>query len=204
MMDVEIRPLNPKDYGKAIDFAIQGIHFERYVQNRLALRLYGRYFLYLELARATQVLAAYVGERLVGVLMADMNGEAKHHSSLWQRQYVKLFGAMMALAVRGGPDVYDRANEEMLREFLKTAKPDGELCFLAADPAMQGKGIGTRLLNELGRREAGRCIYLYTDDNCNVQFYEKRGFVCAQQRNIHMQIGSNTVPLACLLYSKRL
>ena len=55
-MEVKIKQLQRKDFGKVIDFAIKGMNFNRYVDNPLALRLYGRYFLYLELERASQVL----------------------------------------------------------------------------------------------------------------------------------------------------
>ncbi len=82
MMEIEIRQqLNRKEFNRVIDFAIEGMHFDRYVDGKLALRLYGRYFLFLELERATQVLAAYMGDRLVGILMADMKDEPKLYTS---------------------------------------------------------------------------------------------------------------------------
>lgn len=80
-MKIEIKQLAPKDYNKAIDFAIKGMQFNRYVDNKLALRLYGRYFLYLELERTTQLVAAYMGDRLVGILMADIKNEPKMYTS---------------------------------------------------------------------------------------------------------------------------
>lgn len=203
-MEVQIKALERKDYGKVIDFAIEGMHFDRYVENRLALRLYGRYFLYLELERAAQVLAAYIGDRLVGILMADMKGEPKSHQSFWRRLYVKLVVRIMAIAVKGGPDVYDTANKEMFAEFTKKATPDGEICFLAADPTVQGKGIGSKLLDALSLREKGKLLYLYTDDNCTYQFYERKGFERSAEKEITMEIGGKKVPLTCLLYSKRL
>lgn len=203
-MEVEIRALEKKDYSKVIDFAIDGMHFDRYVDNPLALRLYGRYFLYLELERATQVLAAYMGDKLVGVLMADMKHEPKQYSSFWRSLYVKVFKGLMKLVVRGGPDVYDTANQAMLKQFTSRTKPDGEICFLAADPTIQGKGIGSKLLDELVRREKGKLIYLYTDDNCTYQFYEHKGFERSEEKAIEMELGGKTVPLTCLLYSKQL
>lgn len=182
MKDIEIRALERRDYGRVIDFAIKGMHFERYVENKTALRLYGRYFLYLELERATQVLAAYMGDRLVGILMADMKNEPKRRSSFGRRLYIKIVEAVMAVAMKGGPDIYDTANKSMFREYVKRTEPDGELCFLAADPDIQGKGIGTLLLDELGKREKGKEIYLYTDDNCTYQFYERKGFRRAEEK----------------------
>ena len=169
MREIEIKALERKDFSKAIDFAINGMHFERYVGSKLALRLYGRYFLYLELGRATQVLAAYIGDKFVGILMADIKNEKKMFSSFWRGLYVKMFKTIMAIAVKDGNDTYNDANKTMFEAFVKRTNPDGEICFLAADPTIHGKGIGTKLLDELSRREKGKLIYLYTDDNCTYQ-----------------------------------
>lgn len=46
---MEIKMLSKKDYGKDINFAIRGMHLDWYIKNKMILRLYGRYFLYLEL-----------------------------------------------------------------------------------------------------------------------------------------------------------
>lgn len=59
-MRIEIRDLRKKDYKKAIQFAITGMHFDWYLNNKFLLNAYGRYFWYLELNRATQIFAAYV------------------------------------------------------------------------------------------------------------------------------------------------
>ena len=202
-MEVRIKKLERKDFDKVICFAIEGMHFNRYVDNKLALRLYGRYFLYLELERASQVLAAYMGDKLVGVLLADMKNETKRYASFWRRIYVKVFNAIMTIVVRGGQDIYNEANKAMLKEYIKKVEPDGEICFLVADPSIQGKGIGTLLLDELSRREKGKLIYLYTDDNCTYQFYEHKGFERSVEKKIRMVFGEKTVPLTCLLYSKQ-
>lgn len=202
-MKIEIKQLAPKDYNKAIDFAIKGMQFNRYVDNKLALRLYGRYFLYLELERTTQLVAAYMGDRLVGILMADIKNEPKMYTSFWRKLYVKIFKLIMAVVVKDVPDIYDEANRVMFNEYSKKANPDGEICFLAADPIIQGKGIGTLLLEELSRREKGKLIYLYTDDNCSYQFYEHKGFERSEEKKIKMELGGKTVPLTCLLYSKQ-
>lgn len=203
-MEVKIKQLQRKDFGKVIDFAIKGMNFNRYVDNPLALRLYGRYFLYSELERASQVVAAYIGDQLVGILMADMKNEPKQYSSFWRKLYVKMFKAIMAVVVKGGEDIYDEANKAMYQKYLNRAIPDGEICFLAADPTIHGKGIGTKLLEELSRREKGKLIYLYTDDNCTYQFYEHKGFERSEEKEIKMELQGKAVSLTCLLYSKRL
>ena len=81
-MEIEIRELRKRDYGKAIQFAITGMHFNLYLDHKFLLHLYGRYFWYSELQCATQVIAAYLGDELAGVLLADMRGEKKRHRTI--------------------------------------------------------------------------------------------------------------------------
>ena len=201
-MDIEIKELDRKDYNKVIDFAIKGMNFHRYVEGKTELRLYGRYFLYLELKRATQVFAAYMGDKLVGVLMASMKDEPKKHGSFWRNFYVKIVDTVMAIAYKNGTAPYDTANVAMLDKYKERANPDGELCFLAADPAIQGKGIGTKLLNKLAEHQKGKLIYLYTDDNCTYQFYEHKGFERSEEKKVEIEIHGKIASLTCLLYSK--
>lgn len=203
-MEIEIKELKKRDVDKAIPFAVQGMHFEQYTENPTELCLYGKYFLYLELHRATQIYAAYMGDQLVGLLLADMKGEPKAFRSFWKKLYVKATDALMNLMFPHGSTAYDQTNAEMLRQFSKRAVPDGEICYLAADPALHGKGIGSRLLEELSRKNKGRLVYLYTDDNCTYQFYEHKGFDKSEERKIEIEIHKKRVPLTCYLYSKKL
>ena len=43
-MQLELRELRKQDYKKAIRFAITGMHFDWYMDSRVLLNLYGRYF----------------------------------------------------------------------------------------------------------------------------------------------------------------
>ena len=78
-MEIEITELKRKDYKKAIQFAIKGMHFDWYLDSNFLLQAYGRYFWYLEMNRATQILAAYADGKFVGVLLAEIYGEEKKH-----------------------------------------------------------------------------------------------------------------------------
>lgn len=202
-MALEIRPIRKRDYKKAVQFAIDGMHFDRYMRGELFLKLYGRYFWYAELNRASRVIAAYHGDEFVGVLLADFEGEAKAHRSFWSGAYVKLVDTIQDLFFGDGVGPYEKANDEMLAEFRKSNKTDGEINFLAADLNAQIKGIGTVLLNELERQESGKRVYLYSDNNCSYQFYEHRGFARVGEKQITMEFSDvGEVPLSCYLYSK--
>lgn len=199
---MEMKNIRKKDEQKAIRFAIKGMHFDWYLNNKFLLNAYGRYFWYLEMNRATQIFAAYEGDRLVGVLLAEFKGEEKKHHSFWQKRYVQFVDVIQKLFFKDGAGLYESANKEMFAKYKETYSPDGELIFLAADTEAKIKGIGTMLLNELAAIEKGKTIYLYTDNACTYQFYERRGFDRVGQRDVVLEFGNRKVPLSCFLYSK--
>lgn len=47
----------------------------------------------------------------------------------------------------------------MLAEYRAHRMPDGKITFLAADPHAPTRGIGTALLAELERKEAGKTVF---------------------------------------------
>lgn len=201
-MELTFKELQKKDHQKVIAYAIQGMHFQLYVDNKILLQLYGRYFWYLELLHATQVLALYDGDTLAGVLVSDMYDEPKVHHSFSMSLFVKCIDFVQAHFFKDSVGIYDAINQKMLREYKKKHVPDGEIRFLAANPDLEIRGIGTILLKELERREQGKEIYLFTDDQCTYQFYEHRGFEKAGEEDIILELG-NKIPLKCFLYRKR-
>lgn len=203
-MELEIKKLNKKDYNKAIQYAIKGMHFNIYLDNKLELNLYGRYFWYLELTNATQLISAYIGNELAGVLIADFKGEAKVHKSFLKSLYVNVFEWIQKTFFKESVGIYDKVNKEMLENYKSKNNPDGEIRFLSANPNIKNKGIGTLLLNELEKREKGKEVYLFTDDQCTYQFYEHRGFDRVGEKDIVLDLNKKKVPLKCLLYSKKI
>ena len=201
-MKIEIKDIRKEDYRKAIQFAIKGMHFDWYLNNKLLLNAYGRYFWYLEINRATQVLAAYVNDEFVGVLLAEMKGEEKKRQSFLQKVYVRFVDAIQKSFFKGGAGLYENTTKEQLAHYLKSNMPDGEIIFLAADPDCQIKGIGTALLNAFEEKERGKKIYLHTDDACTYQFYEHRGFIRTEEKEIILEMPKGKVPLKCFIYSK--
>lgn len=202
-MELTLRKLRKQDESAAIQFAIKGMHFDWYMDNKAALNLYGRYFWYLETSRATQMIAAYADNKFVGVILAEIKGEKKLKHSFWRKTYVAFFTFIQKVLLKEGVGVYDEANRKMFQNYVKNNSPDGEIIFLAADPDCGIKGIGTKLLTALERREPGKEVYLYTDNACTWQFYEHRGFERVGEENITLELGKKSVPLTCLLYRKR-
>ena len=203
-MKLEFRKLEKRDEKKAIQFAVEGMHFNWYTRSRLLQNLYGRYFWYLAMTRATQVIAVYQGESFAGVLLAEMKEEKKQYDSCWKMLYIKVFNMLQNIVAKDGTRVYQRANKEMFLEYCQSNIPDGEIIFLAANPAIKARGIGSALLTEFEQKERGKKIYLYTDNACTYQFYEHRGFERSCEKDIVLNLGNKSVPLKCLLYSREL
>ncbi|WP_099467392.1 GNAT family N-acetyltransferase [Konateibacter massiliensis] len=202
-MRIELKELERKDYDKAIEFAVKGMNFNRYMENEKELYMYGKYFLYMEMQRATQMIAAYMEGKLVGLVLADVREEPKRYRSIWKGLYVKTMELIMKVILRDKDFSYKDANRKMLQNYKKRANPDGEICFVVADPNMQGKGIGSYMMKELEQREAGKLLYLFTDTNCTYHFYEHRGFEQVESQDIMLQLGKE-VPLTCFLFSKQM
>lgn len=203
-MEIQIKDIRKKDYRKAIQFAIKGMHFDWYLNNQFLLNTYGIYFWYLEINRATQIFAAYVDNEFVGVMLAEIRGEEKKQQSFLQKIYVKFVDVIQKTFFKGGAGLYEETTREQLEHYLEFHSPDGEIIFLAADPDCKIKGIGTALLNALEEKEKGKTFYLYTDDACTYQFYEHRGFERVEEKEIVLEMPKGKVPLRCFVYSKKI
>lgn len=201
---IEIREIRRQDYKKAQQFAIKGMHLEWYVDSSIILKMYAKYFWDMELNRATKAYRAYADDEFVGVLLADMKGEPKKYHSCWRSAYVRFFDRLQCLVAGEGVDAYDGANQEMYGAFCEGHTPDGEIVFLAADPDSKVKGVGTALLSALEADEQGKFVYLYTDNACNYQFYEHRGFTRSGERQVTLNLEKKSVPLTCLFYTKKI
>lgn len=201
---IKIKEIRRSDYKTAQKFAIQGMHLDWYMDSKAVLALYAKYFWYMELNRATKVYGAYVDERFVGVLLAEMKNEPKCYHSLSQAIYVKIFDWLQHLVAGKGVGQYDEANQDMYNAFCKTNNPDGEIIFLAADPDCKIKGVGTALLSAFEKDEKGKLVYLYTDHACTYQFYEHRGFERSEERQVVLDLDKKKVPLTCLFYTKKI
>ncbi|MBQ8001925.1 MAG: GNAT family N-acetyltransferase [Clostridia bacterium] len=196
----EITKLKNRDCKKVIEAAIEGMHFDRYLDNKFLLKVYGKYFFYTELLRATNILAAYNDEGFAGLLLAEVYGREKAYTSCVKKMYIKLFDTIFG----SYSSLYERARKELEKEYKKHSSPAGEITFLVVKCNMQNKGIGTLLLNELEKSLKGEEIFVHTDDVCTYQFYEKSGFDKKMQKDVAINTVNEKMSVSCLLYTKRI
>jgi len=198
----KLKNFKKKDIKKAIQFAISGMHFELYIKNKTIRNLYGKYFWCLETNRATHLFAAYEGDVLAGVILAEIKSEPRKYYSKRKAFYVEFVDLIQKLFFKDSAGLYDEVNKELFTKYTENYSPDGEIIFLAANPKVRIKGIGTMLLSELEKHIKGKTIYLFTDNACTYQFYEHRGFDRIGEKDIELDFGDKKVPMTCLLYSK--
>lgn len=201
-MTISIQSIDRRDFDQARRFAIHGMNLDWYATNKLELYLYSKYFWYLELTKATRVLGAYNGSKLLGVLMVDMKGRPKAYRSWFGSLFIRIAEFFIQAFYGRAAAPYEAANTELLDKLVARTQPDGELNFFAVDPDCKGQGVGTLLLQELERREPGKFIYLFTDSGSTYQFYEHRGFVTVACKEITLDIKGQRRPLSCFLFGK--
>ena len=203
-MEIVIKEIiRKKDYKKAIRYAIEGMQFNRYLNNKILLNLYGRYFWYLELTNSTQIISAYIRDELVGVLLANINGERKY-KSFYKSLYVKVFNFFQNILYKEGVGIYNETNREMFEKYKNNNNPNGEIKFFAVNPNIKGKGIGSKILEVFERKEKGKQIFLFTDEGCSYQFYEHRGFERVGEKDILLDLNDRKVNFKCFLYRKNI
>ena len=89
-MNVELKQIRKKDFGDAIRFAIEGLHFSDYATKKTELFLYSRYFWYDMILKATDAVGAYIDDKLVGVILADIKGKPRLIKSWYYKLFVKI------------------------------------------------------------------------------------------------------------------
>ena len=103
-MKIEITDIEKKDHKKAIQFAVDGMHFGIYFDHNFMAYLYGKYFLYSEMLQATQAIAAYQGEEAEELFAAAAQAAAQGAEN--SKQFVSKFGRAKSYGEKtiGTPD----------------------------------------------------------------------------------------------------
>lgn len=200
--EIEIRNLRKKDYRKAILFAVDGMSFSWYYDNRHLAYGFAKYIWCVCKKRATHLLGAYEGDELLGVLMAGVEGHPTIGNNVREKLSYMLMGFINRILIRGNSTIYTDTAEEMFTEFDMNNPSFCEIAFMATNPDINRKGVGTLLLNAIEEEARGRDIHLMTDDGCTYQFYEHRGFKRVMERDIVLRMPKGDLPIKCMMYSK--
>lgn len=202
MTELHFENLRPRDFNLAARFGAEGMHFNKFSDHPLIVTLSGRIFLSMCLEKSTQVIAAYEGDKLAGILTAAVHGEKPCCRRWRHKAYLAL--SLLAHVLPGmsrGPAVYGEAMHTLIMRYRGDA-PAGEISYLAADPSRLGQGIGSALLAELARRESGKRLMLFTDDSCSYGFYDHMGLERVGTYRTDVGSAGKPRPLTCMLYMK--
>lgn len=203
MNEIKIKEFDTKDLEKVRQFAVTGMKFDKYVENKFALYFYSKIVAEMELKNSTIALGAYLEDRLVGFIFARINFQKLKYSNLKRDLTVNFGNKLINLFDNDDMAItYDKANQTMLRKFMKN-KPNGEITFFAVDSTIKHHGIGTHLLKALENKLHDHLIYVFTDSNCDYQFYLKKGFEVFDQVDVTLDSNDQT-PLTCFLLYKKI
>lgn len=155
-MEIEIKDLQEEDCEKAIQFAIKGMHFNWYVDNKFLLDAYGRYFWYLQINRATQIMAAYAGGEFVGVLLAEMKGGEKSNRIFSSRAMSKLLTRSWRLFSKAAPGSTKIQQKNSWRTIWSLIRPMEKSSFSPQTPIVRSKGSARRCLTPWKKRNKGK------------------------------------------------
>lgn len=200
MATIQITEMHRQDLELARQFAAQGMHLDRYVDNAWELYFYSKLATYEAFDPANIALGAYQDDRLVGFIFVRTAEHPRRRLNSIQRLYVRCVTQLIAWSpYNTESDAYDRANRQMFQQ-LRAHHPDAEITFFAVNPTVTGQRIGSRLLAAAEQRLRGQLVYLYTDSACNYPFYFHRGFATQATRTITL----NQQDLTCYLLTKQL
>ena len=142
------------------------------------------------LHEATFGRVAVLDGKVVGVVFASVEGEPPGYKHLLEDLSPYILTLLQSTdSDRKSIFDYITKTSNVYRELISGVEEqyDGTLEFLALSESAQGKGIGKKLWLEaksyFEEKNASR-IYLYSDSECNFEFYDSQGFKKRREREI--------------------
>ena len=201
-MNLELKPLKRADEPQVVRFAVDGMHFDHYIKSARLQRAYAGHFWLASKMEATEQIALYSGEVLAGVLLARMIGGVAVGVPPLERVFVRTADALLHVVSRKLEGAYQRANERLLSRFLLRYTAEGEITFLAVNPALKRQGVGRQLVEELATRHEGKRVYVFSDEECDFGFYDHMRFTKEEEEAVSLVCSTGRMVLPCFLYSK--
>lgn len=187
MTNVNIRPVQEKDVAFMHDTLYETWFKEENNHKKLAYAL-AEMDLNKMLNRSTFGLIAEVDEKPVGFILAKVNKEEpimRQFQSDPSQALITILNAPAGLQADNGE--YLKREQEINTEMVKKSETslDAEICLFIVNPSTRGMGIGKQLFSKVKKHFEAHDVkhyYLFTDDGCNYQFYEKQQMYRSQTR----------------------
>ncbi|APT84733.1 GNAT family N-acetyltransferase [Corynebacterium aquilae] len=196
---VSFAPLQRSDHAVIIETIEKEMHLEKYIANPLIRRLHARSFFYEELAQATHVFAAYDDGEFAGLVLLRLDGHKPQGMPLWARA---LSAVVHQLEKKeDGIAAYARTNAQLLEQYQRQHGTDGEILLLSANPRHRVRGIGSALLSQVATVAQGKHLYLFTDEGCTFEFYNRKGFHRVGEQTMEFNYAGKPHSFRCFLYS---
>lgn len=176
MNEIIFKEINKADYQKAIDYSQVGMHNDIYFDGKEKgmSSVYSKFFFFEELNKSTGSIAAYYNNEFAGVLLFSIFGKTKIKLTKEEQDFLDKANNLRKNAK--GIEDYVSKLDNAIDMYTKKEKPDGQLNFFVVNPNLNGKGIGTKIINEFKRQYSNMKVFLFTDDQCSFEFYEHRNF----------------------------
>lgn len=200
-----IKELCSKDFPRAMQYCSEALQFKECIRASL-LDLYTKSFWYEETTDASLFLGAYAEDELLGILIASFKDEEKPYHTWLNRIRKAVLGCFFFIADSTSRR-YERANKRLLKRFREKRdrkSVDGRICLFVVSPQAQGKGVGSRLMDELRRKYKDAYVYLFTDNLCTFGYYDTHGFTREAATSFSYRLSGHTKRMDCFLYTKQL
>lgn len=194
LSQIEYRPLQLED---AQDLAnILGEIWHTDVEGE-ARQLHGLIDLAIYAQQPTWAQVAEMDGRAVGVVMARAGEPSSDQAAPWQNIEEESWDRLAEMPdgkadeLRTYFDGAQAIDAELLAE--SGCDPNYELVLFAVSGETQGRGVGSALLNaaqDYLREQGATHAFIYTDTDCNWQYYERRGMEHKAERAIPLGASS--------------
>ncbi len=191
---MEIRQVRREDYRVLVQaIAETWGYYKRYKSPRIA-RLVSRAYWYAALMDHTFSAAAVLNGQCAGVLLGRCNKQRNCHEAQMRRYrlhfialQILLFFSSQARAYLAGSEKIEQADQKMLEALRR--RFDGELVFFILRKEYRRRGIGSALLDaflEYMQKSGCRDFYVFTDEYCDVAFYDRKGFLRVGEEKVDL------------------
>lgn len=192
MNTVKYRNLVKEDYEPIKHLIGEAFGFNEFITDKKFLNSILNFYLHSCILGSSFSKVAEKDNKIIGVILGDSKKDKNrlkrfHNTVSFTFNTLKLF-------------MTNKENREFLKAFIKVQKTYKELIqgkedhfqgciqlFIVSEES-RGLGVGTSLLNHLFQymtKEEVTSLYLYTDNECNYEFYDRQNFQRIQEKAVN-------------------